>query len=68
MMRTVAERGKYFYNYSEYLLAAMARCFCSCCCARRGPASWYAKRMKKLERHELASEKLANEIDIVKIL
>jgi len=33
MMRTVAERGKYFYNYSEYLTTSLLGCFC--CCFKR---------------------------------
>lgn len=64
MMRTVAERGKYFYNYSEYLLSLILRFVC--CCCSQGP--WLKRRIKKLKRHEAASERLANEIDIVKLL
>ena len=64
MMRTVAERGKYFYNYSEYLLSLFLRSVC--CCCRHGP--WLKRRIKKLERHEAASERLTQEIDIVKLL
>ena len=64
MMQTVAERGKYFYNYSEYFLALTMRCLCCCC----GQGAWLQRRMKKLERHEAASQRLADEIDIVKLL
>ena len=66
MMFTVAERGKYFYNYSEYLLSLIFRFFCRCACSRS--RTWYKRRISKLERHEIASERLANEIDIVKLL
>ena len=66
MMLTVAERGKYFYDYSEYLLALVLRFFCFCSCSLAG--AWHKKRVSKLERHEKASERLANEIDIVKLL
>ena len=65
MMKTVAERGRYFYNYSEYLLASFMKSFCSCCC--RGSA-WYEHRTTKLQRHEDAKDRLNNEIDIVKLL
>jgi len=61
LMRTVAERGKYFYNYSDYLLSLILRSIC--CCCRQG--DWIERRVKKLERHEAASGRLANEIDIV---
>ena len=65
MLRIVAERGKYFYNYSEYWFAGILRFFCSCCCSRR---PWYKRQMEKLARHETASEKLAEEIDIIKFI
>ena len=65
MMRTVAERGKYYYNYSEYLSVSCLSKFC--CCFFRN-CQWYKRRMERLERHEEASEQLANEIDIVKLL
>ena len=66
MIYTVAERGKYFYNYSKYLLVLLFRFFCcfTCCLA----SAWHKRRVSKLERHEKASERLANEIDIVKLL
>ena len=64
MMRTVAERGKYFFNYSEYLVSLIIRSVC--CCCHRGP--WFKRRIKKLERHEAASQRLADEIDIIKLL
>ena len=65
MMKTVAKRRKYFYNYSEYLLASFMKSCCSCCC--RGSA-WYEQRTKKLQRHMDAKDSLNNEIDIVKLM
>ena len=52
LMQVIAERGKYFYGYTDYLVSSLARTFCSCCCAKRGPGSWYSRRMLKLDRHE----------------
>ena len=65
LMRTIAERGKYWYNYSEYECIWFLSTFC-CCFFRR--AKWYKDRLKRLERHNEASQKLADEIDIVKLL
>ena len=66
MMQVVAERGKYFYGYTDYLMSSLIRTFC--CCCSKSPDSWYTRRVQKLERHEQASERLASEIDIVKLL
>jgi len=66
MLLTIAKRGKYFYDYSEYLLALVLRFFCCCACCLS--CAWNKKRVSKLERHEKASERLADEIDIVKLL
>ena len=65
-MRTVAERGRYWYTYSEYFLTWFLKSFCCCCFCRR--SSWFQRRTERLERHEAASEKLADEIDIVNLL
>ena len=65
MMHSVAERGKYFYNYYEYLLAGLLKS-CFCCCFRG--STCYEQRLKKLNRHELAKERLSSEIDVVKLL
>ena len=65
MMQTVQERGKYWYDYSEYLCTSLMR---YCCCCLCGKSAWYKRRIQKLERYEAASEKLNNEIDIVKLL
>ena len=67
MMRTVAERGKYHYRYDEYLLFSLLRSFC-CCFIRADSKGCCSRRLRRLERHEEASEKLAEELDIVKLI
>ena len=52
MMKIVAERGKYFYSYTEYLISSLARTFCSCCCSKGKQDGCFSRRMRKLERHE----------------
>ena len=65
MMGTVAGRGKYFYHYVEYLWSQTLKCLCRCCCKRK---LWFERRMKRLERHEQASESLTRELDIVSLI
>ena len=65
MLRTVAERGKYFYHYSEYFSVYLLNSFC-CCFLKR--STCFQKRLERLKRHNDASSKLADEIDIVKLL
>ena len=65
MLNTVAERGKYWYNYSEYLCISLLSSFCCCFVSDR---KWFTKRLQKLKRHQEAGERLSQEIDIVKIL
>ena len=65
MMNTVAGRGKYFYNYTEYLYSNFLKLLCSCCCKKK---DCFKRRMKRLERHENASEKLCKEMDIVNFI
>ena len=67
IMRTVSERGKYWYNYPEFMLVSFLSS-CCCCFCKEKPGSWYEEKMARKRRHEAASEKLANEIDIVKLL
>ena len=50
LMSIVAQRGKYFYNYSEYLLSSYLRIFCCCACSRNYRC--LKRRINKLERHE----------------
>ena len=65
MMLTVAERGKYHYRYGEYLCTRLYRKLCCCCKTTGGRCE---SRIKRLQRHEQASEKLAEELDVVKFL
>ena len=65
MMQTVAERGKYFYTYSEYRFTAFLRSFCRCWLKE---SACYKSRLARIERHEEAQEKLSEEIDIIKII
>ena len=65
MMRMVVAQGKYFYNYSEYMMTKILKCLCNCCCKNK---KWYKQRVEKLNRHTDTVELLNNEIDIVKLL
>ena len=65
MLRAVSERGKYFYTYAEYTFARLYRVFC-CCCVERSP--WFNRRVKKLERHEEAVDRLNREVDVCKLV
>ena len=62
MLNTIAQRGDYSYSYSEYMWARLTRSFCCCEAARK------SVRIAKLERHEKATAKLVEEIDILKWL
>ena len=68
MMRTVAERGKYHYRYHEYLLFSTLKSFCCCLIPSEEKKGCCARRLRRLQRHEEASEKLAEELDIVKLI
>lgn len=61
---TVIERGKFFYEFSEYnwtwILASLFCCFLS------KDSLWWKKRMFKYKRYEQAVERLSEEIDILK--
>lgn len=49
LMRRVAQRGIYFYNYSDYLFSWCCRCmFCLKCCRKCVAID---HRISKLERH-----------------
>ena len=65
MLWSVAERGSYWYHYSEYMLLSLMKLCCNCCCKNR-PS--FKRRLKHFKRHEKAKEKLADEIDITKLL
>ena len=64
-MRTVSERGKYFYSYMESRVTNLLNIFCGCCIKHK---PWFKRRMERLNRHKDATEKLAEEIDIVKFI
>ena len=68
MMQTVALRGKYFYNYSDYLASCLIPYLFCCCIRDQGKGGCLQLRLKKLQRHKAASERLAKEIDICKLL
>ena len=65
MLQTVAERGKYHYNYSEFFFTTLLNSYCCCFVSR---SKWFKKRMKRVKRHEDACERLVNEVDIVQVL
>ena len=65
MMNAVAERGHYWYDYSEYLFITLMNAFC-CCVASR--SNWLKRRQRKLRRHEKASERLGKEVDVVMLM
>ena len=65
MMDIIANKGRYDYSYFEYLGACTLKLLCSCCCVK---SDSYQKRVKRLERHEAAQEKLGQEVDLVKLL
>ena len=63
MLNAITGRGYYFYNYSAYICARIFRCLC-CCCNSPHKYRWSAK----LKQYEDASEQLANELDVIKLL
>ena len=65
MMQTVAQRGKYWYSYVEYLWASLLAAW-FCCCFQGKQCT--KKRVSRLSRYNQAVEKLEDEIDIVKLL
>ena len=65
MLSTVAERGKYHYEYAEYVATSFVGKFC-CCFVKS--CKCYNQRHKRLKRHEDACEKLTQEVDIVQVL
>ena len=65
MMRTVTERGRYWYGYSEYLWTLF---FSSCCCCLCKMSALYNRQLDRLKRHQQAVDKLVDEIDILKLL
>ena len=62
MVNSIAGSTKYFYHYSEYMFARVARFLFCCACTHN--FRWY----NKLKRHEAARDRLRSEIDIIKLL
>ena len=48
MMKTVTERGRYWYGYPEYLCTSFLS---SCCCCLCKKSPWYNRRLDRLRRH-----------------
>ena len=48
LIQTVSERGKYWYNYSEYLCTSILK---SCCCCLLKNSTWFQRRIDRLKRH-----------------
>ena len=65
LMQTVAQRGKYWYTYSEYLWASLLSSWC-CCMFKNRKCS--KRLIRRLQRHSEAYDKLVEEVDIVKLL
>ena len=65
LIRSVTEKGSYFYCMQELMMFKVMRLFCSCC-AKHKP--WYQKRLKRFNRHEDASEALKKELDITRLV
>lgn len=64
MMQTVVEPHDSSYSYWEFWTTSFLR-YLRCC---PSSASWVQKRLTRLNRHEEATEKLAGELDICKLL
>ena len=66
MMKAVAERGRYFYDYREYMVTVLLASIC--CCFTSRCKSWFDYKVKRMERYQEASNRLTDETDIVKLL
>ena len=65
LVRTAAEPSKYTFNFREYILSNVIKllvCKTCCCCLTR--TQCYIKRIKRLQRHKEATERLTEEMDI----
>ena len=62
---TQQDTNKYFYTYSEYIMAWFLKCCCSRCFKDK---PWYKYSQKKYERHAEAVERLDDELDIVQLV
>ena len=62
----MAEKGKFYYRYSEYITTWLLS-FC-CCCKSSRESTWWRKRKFEYDRYEKAVDKLNQQIDIVKFV
>ena len=65
MIRTVATSGVYEYNYLVWRMKYYLSLFFGCCLKDK---AWFIHMTAKFERHKTASEKLADELDIVRLI
>ena len=64
VLKSVATRGKYWYNFHEFLLAQLlAKC---CCCLRN--LEFYKSRQLRLKRHLDATKSFESELDIINVI
>ena len=61
---TVIERGKFYYNYGEYIWTWFLASVCCCCINKK--SKWWRVREFKYNRYQKAVEQLQEEIDIQK--
>ena len=62
----MAEKGKFYYRYSEYITTwLLSLC---CCCMFDRESTWWRKRKFEYDRYEKAVDKLNKQIDIVKFV
>lgn len=64
LVRVVAKRGRYWYNYHEFQLARFIRQFC--CCLKKFDC--YQRRQDRLQRHIDATNQLQQELDVINII
>ena len=62
LIDSVATSGLYTYHYSDYLCARLIKLCCSC---RSGKLT---KRLARLDRHRVARGRIADEMDLVRLI
>jgi len=72
LVRTVAERGKYWYDFHEFFVMKLIQyfmcCCCCCCCSRLTNSACYKRRLQRFERHKEAVYKLDSELGVLQIV
>ena len=63
---TVIERGKFYYQYREYIGTWLLSRLC--CCLLKRESLWWKRRQFRYTRYETAEPRLNEEIDILKYL